>query len=187
MGRRQCISLGLLLLLWLPPALAATMLSLDVGQQGGRYRMQAVVLLAASPQAVMRVLQGYRELPRLNPAVKSVRVVSRSPSVTRVETRAELCFLFLCQTLHRVQDVHQVSATELRASAVPALSDLSYGKSQWTLTRVPQGTRMLFKTEIEPKDWVPPVIGPWLIRKSMKQQIRVTSQNLEKLANAQGR
>lgn len=183
---RRVNNLGLLLLLWMPAALAATTLSLNIQQHGDRYRMQAVMLLAASPRSVMHVLEDYRHMPRLNPAITDVRIVSSSPSVTRVETRAKLCILFLCETLHRTLDVRQVSATELRAKVIPALSDLKHGKSQWTLTRVPQGTRLLYKTEIEPKEWLLPVIGPWLIRKFMKEQIRVTIQNLEKLANAHG-
>lgn len=185
MWRRLRISLMLLLLLWLPVAHAATMLSLAVHEQGGRYQLRAVVLLQASPRSVMHVLQDYRQLPRLNPAIKSVRVLADSPSVTRVETRIEVCALFLCETLRQVQDVRQVSATELRARVVPALSDLKYGKSQWKLARVPQGTRLLFETEVEPKAHALPVIGVWLIRSSMEEQARVTIQNLERLANAQ--
>lgn len=178
--------LGALLLLWMPAVLAATVLSLNVQHQGERYRLQAVILLAASPPAIMRVLQNPHQLPRLNPNITSVRVLARSPSVTRVETRVELCILFLCRTLHRTQDVRQVSATELRAGIVPSLSDFSYGVSRWTLTRVPQGTRLLYKSEIEPKDWVLPIVGSWLIRNFLKEQVRVTSRNLEKLAQAHG-
>lgn len=186
MSRRLSVSSGLWLLLWTSAVPAATVLSLDIEQQGERYRLQAVMLLEASPPAVMHVLQDYRHLPRLNPAIKSVRIVARSPSVTRVETRAKLCVLFFCETLHRVQDVRRVSDTQLRAKVIPRLSDFSYGVSQWTVTRVPRGTRLHYNTVVNPGEWLPPVIGSWLLRRAMKTQVHVTARNLEDLASAHG-
>jgi hypothetical protein len=40
------------------------------------------------------------------------------------------------------------------------------------------------RIELVPAFWVPPVIGPWVIRRKMEEEARLTSAGLEQMARS---
>ena len=54
--------------------------------------------------------------------------------------------------------------------------------ARWQFWTEPTATRMRFSSEIEPSFWVPPLIGPWLIRHALYAEALRSVINLERLA-----
>ncbi|MEO1575362.1 MAG: hypothetical protein AAFU65_10435, partial [Pseudomonadota bacterium] len=45
---------------------------------------------------------------------------------------------------------------------------VKYGVSTWTLAQKDGFTQVNFEMQMEPKFWVPPVVGPYLIRRFLR-------------------
>ena len=71
----------------------------------------------------------------------------------------------------------------IEALTVPALSDFRRGIYRWRLQSENGATRMQFTALLEPDFWVPPVIGPWLIKRKLLDEVRVTTAAIESRAD----
>ena len=94
-----------------------------------------------------------------------------------------ICILFFCRNMKLVESLQEIGGNELIATVVPAESDFRSGKTEWRI--MPAGaaqSRLQLHSTFQPGFWVPPVIGPWLIRKKMEQEISVMMQRLEQYA-----
>jgi hypothetical protein len=59
----------------------------------------------------------------------------------------------------------------IEATILPQSSDFRRGRAQWRLTAEGNSTLMQFNAELVPDFFMPPLIGPWLIRREMANQI----------------
>lgn len=176
------------------PATAAAVAveSLAVTRNGAHYRVTMKVQLDAQADRAYAVFTDYDNLPRINPAVKLVKLLpeTTSPDVTRLYTRMQLCFSFFCRTLEQVQDMHRIEQPpggRLSATVLPDRSDLRYGQADWTVRECgPQRACLDFVAELEPKFWIPPLIGPWVMERKLRQEAVQTSQGIERLARETG-
>src|SRR3546814_6184254 len=101
-------------------------------------------------------------------------MIRRPPRSTRTDTLFPYTTLFRSTHLKQVQDVRDSHTTEryqLDALVIPALSNLRYGKAHWQLERCDAQTCLNFSAELEPDFWVPPLLGPWLIKRTMRREI----------------
>ena len=67
------------------------------------------------------------------------------------------------------------------ATIVPEFSNFRSGYANWALREEGGGTHLLFTTQLEPSFWVPPLIGPWLIRYKLREEALQSVDNLEQL------
>ncbi|MEA2079826.1 MAG: hypothetical protein U9P00_08215, partial [Pseudomonadota bacterium] len=44
------------------------------------------------------------------------------------------------------------------------------------------GTRILMRSELAPDFWIPPLLGPWLIKRELRAEALQTMHNLERVA-----
>ena len=165
--------------------------SLAVTQDGSRYRVAMKVQLDASADAAYAVFADYRNLPRINPAVTQAQVLpeTTSPEVSRLHTQLRMCFSFFCKTLDQVQDMRRIEEKpggRLSARVLPDRSDLRYGQADWRLSDCGSQTAakscLEFTAELEPRFWIPPLIGPWVMERKLRQEAIQTSQGIERLA-----
>jgi hypothetical protein len=182
-------SLALLTALLPAAAHAVVVDSLQVTQHGDRYRVAMKVQLDAPADAAYAVFTDYQNLPRINGAVKQAQVLpeTTSPDVSRLHTQLRMCFSFFCKTLDQVQDMHRTQESvggKLSAKVLPDRSDLSYGQADWRLSEGSSATQSVleFDAELEPKFWIPPLIGPWVMERKLRQEAIQTSQGIERLA-----
>ena len=70
----------------------------------------------------------------------------------------------------QVQDVKQHAGGMIEAVTVPALSDFRRGIYRWQLRGENAATRMRFTAVLEPDFWVPPLIGPWMIKRKLLEE-----------------
>jgi hypothetical protein len=100
----------------------------------------------------------------------------------RVVTRA--CLLWFCRTLIHVQEVREASDGALIAEVLPQASDFRYGKMVWRILPTEGGTRLQLHGDVVPAFWVPPVIGPFYIKRKLREEALETAQAVEVLAKA---
>ena len=164
------------------PVHAGDVMEAEVIHESGVYTLSLEAWISAPVPKVHHMLTDYTHLERVNPAVKESEIIHRSSSVHhRVRTLIEACIAFFCKRLVQVWDVEQQPDHVIVATIVPELSNFRSGYANWALRKESGGTRLRFTTQLEPSFWVPPLIGPWLIRYKLRKEALESVDNLEQL------
>ncbi|GMQ89123.1 MAG: hypothetical protein BMS9Abin09_0577 [Gammaproteobacteria bacterium] len=154
-----------------------------VSHQSGSYLIEVDTLVQMDEPQVRSLLTDYNNLGRVNPAIEISEVLlTRGPGDYRVRTVTEACIWFYCMRVHQVQDVIESQDGTVTALVVPEQSDFRYGYARLNLWQEAEGTRILIRSEVEPDFWIPPLIGPWLIKRKLLSETLETVDNLEQLA-----
>lgn len=165
---------------------AADIEHIDVQRNGDRYGIHMQVRLDAPAQRAFEVFQHYENLPRINPSVTTVQRLNTAQQGDDVYTEVDLCVGFICRQIYEVQNMTwQIDDTRhsLRAIVDPTRSNLAYGTGSWTFVDCGEQQACLdFRAEVEPDFWIPPLIGPWVIQRSMRREAIITSEGIERLA-----
>ena len=74
----------------------------------------------------------------------------------------------------------------ITTSVIAERSDMPFARSEWVLTPENGGTRIEYRLAMEPGFWVPPVIGPMVIRRKLRSSGLRAAENLERLAREAG-
>jgi Polyketide cyclase / dehydrase and lipid transport len=164
------------------PLFATAVETLEVSREGDVYYVTMIFSINAPVSEVRPMLTDYASLAALNPAIVESEVLAPpSRGITRVQTRLRDCIWFLCADIERVDDVTEARADGLNAAVVPALSDMASGHTYVRFEPTGEVTRIVFKADMEPRFWVPPLIGPLLIERRVSVQLSHTVANLERL------
>ncbi len=170
--------------LYVPPVHAVKVYAAAADQQGAAYRVDVDALVSVSEPRVRELLTDYNHLGRINPDIRvSEILLTRGPGDYRVRTVTEVCVWFYCKRIHQVQDVIEAHDGSVTATVLPEQSDFRYGYARLHLWQVQGGTRVLIHGELEPDFWIPPVIGPWLVKRKLLSEALDTLQKLEQVAN----
>lgn len=174
------------------PAPAAQVSAVQVTRHGSHFLIDMQIAIDAPAQAVFRALQDYAAMARYNPDLRSVRVEpTTAPDRVRLFTAVHTCVLIFCKTMHQEQIMTATASADggaLHAELVAG--DFKGGYGVWTVRPCPtaRATSCLsVRIELVPAFWVPPVIGPWVIRRKMDEEARRTSTGLERTALGFGR
>jgi len=169
-----------------PAAFSATMNSLDVTKRHGRYALVADTFLEAPADAIFAVLVDYDRFDRISRVYKEHGYLEPAEDGTPiVYTRMEGCVMFFCKSMRRVERLETEEPTLIRTIALPEQSDFNYAVSEWDLAPVPGGTMVTYRLEMEPDFWVPPVIGPWFLKRTLIQGGTRAINRIERLARAE--
>ena len=177
-----------LLLLWAAvSAHAAQVSGVQVTREGTRFRIEMRIAIEEPPPAVFRALQDYSAMARFNPDLRSVRVQpTAEPGRVRLFTTVHTCVLIFCKLMHQEEIMTATASTDggtLHADLVSG--DFKGGYGQWVVRGCPTNRSvscMDIRIELVPAFWVPPLIGPWVIRRKMDEEARRTSTGLERTA-----
>ena len=153
-----------------------------IAVQGRVYSAQLTFEVAASVDQVTAVLTDYQHPDRLTPDVTKREIISQQSGITRVRTEIHSCAILICRDLTLTQDVTVVAGT-IQADTIPEESDFRSGYVLWMVTSSDNGgSHIQFESVVEPKFFIPPLIGRYLIRKRLQQQIFATAENLQREA-----
>ncbi|QSA96322.1 type II toxin-antitoxin system RatA family toxin [Methylococcus sp. EFPC2] len=160
----------------------AEVLNVVVREQQGRYELHSEVLILAPAPEVRALLMDFENLPRINPDLKRVRVLDRKhDGEARLGIVAEFCLL-ACLDLNWVQDVRLQPGGDIAVAIEPNSGDFRQGNGHWRLLPAGTGTRLIYTVELTPNVWLPPVFGPWLMKRKMAVEAVETSRALERMA-----
>ncbi|MDH3303946.1 MAG: hypothetical protein OEM92_01945 [Gammaproteobacteria bacterium] len=161
--------LALPLLLWLSAASAAELRSIDVEHHKGRYTVLSEVWFDATVEQVFEVFRHWDLSTQFSSAIAESRdLAADEQGRPGYYVRNEGCLLLFCMSFVRQGHVELEVNEELRAVANPEASDFKLAKETWTFVAENGGTVVTYRLLMEPDFWVPPGIGPYLIKRKFK-------------------
>ena len=176
-------------LLFLPYiAQAGTIKTSTVERDGDFYALAITAQIDAPVGIVYQSITDFDNLAAINQNIEKSRLVGRPNADTqRVHSVIKVCILMFCKRVVQVQDVTQPSEYVIEAVIVPAASDFRSGFARWQLTPQGESTLMSFSHRFEPDFWVPPVIGPWIIKRKLISEVAETAMYIEVRVDEQDR
>ncbi len=177
--------IAVLWLLVLAQVGAGEVVGVSVEHYDQRYIVEIDARFNASAERLRQLLTDFPNLNRINDSIQHSEVLEiNSPQHHCVRTEAKVCVAMLCKTIVQVQDVSALPDGNLLATIRATRSDFSYGVARWEFWKDGVMTHMRFRSEIQPAFWVPPLIGPWLIRHALHDEALKSVTNLERLAES---
>ena len=150
-------------------AYAAEMRSVDVEHENRRYTMQSEVWFNAPLEQVYEVFSRWDLSTQFSSAiVKSNDLEPDEQGRPQFFIRHRGCVLFFCMTFERQGHVESQPNEVLRAFANPETSDFLISNETWTFAAERGGTVVVYHLLMQPKFWVPPGIGPYMIKRKLE-------------------
>lgn len=147
---------------------AAEIRSIDVQYEDGLYTLASEVWFDVGLEELYYVFSRWDLSTQFSSAIVEARDLEPDGSGRPgffVVNRG--CMLFFCKTLTRQGYVEQERNRILRALADPALSDFRVSDETWDFSREAAGTLVKYQLLMQPDFWVPPLIGPYVIKRKL--------------------
>jgi hypothetical protein len=168
-------------------ASAAELDGLEVSRSEGRIYVHSELTINAPLPVVYDALIDYDRFSELSKRYQESYFVAPAVDGTRrIYTSIKGCVWFFCRTVNRYARLEVVPPTTIKAIAEPEESDVSFGVETWVLTKRGQTTRVVYDHEMEPDFWVPPLLGVWAIRRTLKRDALAAAERIETLALGDG-
>lgn len=165
---------------------AAEIRSLDLVKDDKVYRLLARVHVQAPQEAVFEVLNDYEGFPRLSSVFREGGIVEPIEDGRGVVfVRMDACVLFYCRDIKLVEWLEVEPYERMVVTVDPERSDLEFGRGTWLLAADEEGTLLDYEVEMKPRFWIPPVLGPLVIKAVVRSRGIRAVQRLEYLASGQ--
>lgn len=177
------ILLGAALTLQSPAPQAAELLDVQVDLRNERYRLYSEVQFDVSREALYDLLIDYEKFEKFTSAiVESKNLDPDEQGRPGFYARMQGCVLLFCKSFIRNGHLLLTPITEIVAIADPEESDFKFSRERWQLIPNDDGTLMIYDFEMEPAFWVPPVIGPYFIQRTLRRGAHRAVDRIEALA-----
>jgi len=166
-------------------AAAATIDTFDVQKQKGIYRFEAHARLDATRESIYAVITDFDDnaYSRISRSYKESRYLEPAEDGTPiVYTRMEGCMKRHCISFARTERLETEAPRWIKSTALPELSDFKHAMSEFVLEPDGDGTKIAYRTEIEPDFFVPPLIGPWFLKRTVSKGALSALTRIESLA-----
>ena len=168
-------------------AAAAELRSVDVEYEDGQYSMVSIAWLDAGLSDTFHVFSRWDYSTQFSSAVVEARDLEPDESGRPgYFVRNRGCILFFCKSMVRQGYVEAELNRDLRAIANPQHSDFQFFEESWEFAEERGGTRVRYKLRMEPDFWVPPAIGPYLIKRKLKNDGGEALDRIEAIARRLG-
>ena len=165
---------------------AAEIRSLDLVKEDKVHRLLARVHVEAPQESVFEVLNDYEGFPRLSSVFREggiVEPIEDGRGVVYIHMNA--CVLFYCRDVKLVEWLEVEPYERMVVTVDPERSDLEFGRGTWLLASDEQGTVLDYEVEMKPRFWIPPVLGPLVIKAVVRSRGIRAVRRLEYLASGE--
>jgi hypothetical protein len=97
----------------------------------------------------------------------------------------EACVLWFCKSFKRNGHLILEPPFDIASIADPETSDFDYSHESWRLSPEGEGTLMTYTFDMDPSFWVPPIVGPFFMKRALLNSGENAINRIE--AVAQGR
>jgi len=180
---RPALVTGLVVLLLAEWLSAAEIRFIEVEREDDLYHLKSITWFGAKPEALYNVLKDYEQFSKFTSAiVESRNMDSDEDGRPQYFTRMEGCVLLWCKSFVRVGHLTLRPTAEIVANAHPEESDFKSSRERWQLIPEGDGTLLVYEFEMVPDFWVPPVVGPFYIKRALKSGGETAADRIEALA-----
>ena len=154
---------------------------------GKTYSYQFTVTIEAPLEATRAVVTDYDNIKQINDDVLDSRVLATyDDGSLKRKLWLEQCLLIFCFDLFFIEMVVENGPNEIVTTIIPEESNFKRGVATWTLQALSDTrTQITVSAEQEPDFWIPPVIGPALMKRVFKKEIQETVNKIEHAAITQ--
>ena len=161
--------LGVLLLSVSAIVPAAEFRDIMVDREDGLYSMRSEVYFDVERKYLYRVLTDFDLFKKFTSAiVESNNVGPDEQGRPQFFARMEGCVLIWCKSLVRNGYLELEPTREIIAISDPEKSDFEISRERWQLVREGEGTVMIYEFQMVPAFWVPPLVGPFYIKRALR-------------------
>jgi len=168
------------LLLFSSICTAGELEELSVTEAGGEYRLRIVSVLDAPMDYVYNVITDYKHAYRINPSITEIEILSSNRSdVVRVRSRSEHWVGPFRFEIDWVGDFVETKHGHIKVKIIPEFSSFESGSAIWEIR--PQGERtwVLHESSLNPKFFIPPIIGDYIIKRRLVGESITTFSRIE--------
>ena len=162
---------------------AAELTDVEVSYEDDRYRLTSKTYFEATRSQLFRVLTDYDLFTKFSSAFAESE--NREPDELgrpTFYTRMEGCVLWWCKSFVRYGHLELEPEVDIVAIVDPEPSNFKYSRERWQLKEDGDGTLLEYEFEMEPDFWVPPVVGPYFIKKALRAGGKNAVNRIEALA-----
>jgi hypothetical protein len=167
---------------------AAELRGVEMQHDAGEYRLVSEAWFDARLDATYFVFSRWDHSSKFSSAIVEARDLAPGADGRPgfyVKNRG--CVLFFCKTLVRQGSLELEPNSVLRAFADPQYSDFEFSNETWTFAEENGGTRVRYELHMDPKFWVPPAIGPYLIKRKFRKDGLRALERIEDMAQQYAR
>lgn len=162
---------------------AADLRQIEVTYEDGIYTVESEVWFDVGRAALYDVFSRWDLSAEFSSAIVEARdIIPEDGSGRGFYVRNRGCFLFFCKTVERYGSVTAVPPVELSASADPARSDFEISDEHWTFAAEDGGTVVRYTLRMKPGFWVPPLIGPYVVKRKLRDDGGEALDRIERMA-----
>ncbi len=165
------------------PCKAITIVNTEVLHNRDKYYVAFEVLVNADSRNVRRLMTDYAHLNRISGTIIESRILATENDKQRVGLTIRSCVLFFCKTIKKVEDVETLENGDIVTIALPQFSDFHYAMEHWRILDEQTRTRIKYQAELWPSFYIPPLIGPWLVKSKIRAELKTSATILETLAH----
>lgn len=132
------------------------------------FTVDVVIVVPAPISIVWEVITDYQHMAEFIPNLTESQVLERNQRGTRVQQKGYTRFGPFRLDFESTRDIQITAEYELRAHGVAG--NMQRVESLTRLKAADQGTRLEYHVEAQPSFWVPPLIGPLVVRDQVAEQ-----------------
>ena len=164
------------------PVCGAEVKGMTVSRQGNTYHVTFDAIVDAPARKVYRLLSDYVHLDRFSPVIIAITVYPTAQGTSqRVRSVLKSCFLVFCKEVVEVEELIQSNEQTIAARIVPGEGDFHDGYSLWRIEAVGPRTQLHYEATRTPSFWIPPLLGSWMIKATMRKHLESSAIRLEQV------
>lgn len=174
------------MLFWIGDVSAAELRFIEVDREDGVYSLRSVTWLDTTPEDLYAVLTDYDHFRLFTSAIsESKNLDADAEGRPEFYTRMEGCVLFWCRSFVRIGHLELEPTSEIVAITDAERSDFKLANERWQLRAEDGGTLMIYEFKMIPDFWVPPVVGPYYMKRALASGGTKAAHRVEALARGE--
>lgn len=185
LNKRGGLLLSCLLLMTTAQAVqAAEIINGNVDRNDGIFSVDYIAEVDVSPQVLVNAILNYEEYVRLSPLIEEISFSQVATDFPRVDVKLRICILYLCRSVNKLTDVIVRSPREFEFRGIDGEGDFEQSRE---ITRVididgdPNRAIFEYSAKLDPKFFVPPFIGSWIVGRQVAKELMGTLRRLEEI------
>ncbi len=175
-------------LLWLALAAAAAppafepRISVHVDRQSEAVAVDTRALLPVPARIVWEVLTDYNRIAAFVPGLRESRLLSGAGEPLLLEQKGEISFAGFSFDIEVLARVEELPFHSIRFESVAG--NMREMRGEWNVEDLEAGSGLRYRLRVVPGFWVPPVVGPAVIRRNFIDQFDALAREMMRRAAA---